>query len=446
MNRALKAGKALKKIKPILAAKKVWLTFADVFLSSPEKKDGTEKDISENINDPDAELIEVERPLWSNGVRYIALAGLIILIIYLCYLVRGSLTLVVLAAIVAYLMNPIARFFNQRLHIKRNLSIIIAYILFIILIVVIISSIIPRITQAVQNFFMNDWPTVLAVLDDYIEALDNEFDAAKINIGGFNFDLSAPLDNLRQTIRSFRVDSINVESFFPDITATLRQVFTFSTGFFGQIFTGFILTITAIMASIYFCRDGHKLGGFVVSVFEEKYQPEIRELMHRIHMVWDSYFAGELKLMLFIGVITFVVYFLLGIRWALLLGVIAGFCEVVPNIGPILATIPAVISALIFGSRWIPLNNFVIVILVVAASIAIQQTENIFLVPHIMGNALELHPVIIIIGIMVLSSRLGVLGAIFAAPMIALAKEILYFIIYKIRQQDPYPELYLKNQ
>ena len=168
--------------------------------------------------------------------------------------------------------------------------------------------------------------------------------------------------------------------------------------------------------------------------------------MHRIHLVWDSYFAGELKLMLFIGVITFLAYLLLGIRWALLLGVIAGFCEVVPNIGPILAAVPAVLSALIFGSRWIPLNNFVIVLLVVVVSVAIQQTENIFLVPHIMGNALELHPVVIIIGIMALSSRLGILGAIFAAPMIALAKEILYFIIYKIRQQDPYPELYLKNQ
>ena len=81
-------------------------------------------------------------------------------------------------------------------------------------------------------------------------------------------------------------------------------------------------------------------------------------------------------------------------------------------------------------------------ILAVAAAVIIQQTENIFLVPHIMGNALELHPVVVLIGIMVLSSRMGILGAVFAAPMIALCKEILYFIIYKIKRQDPYPELY----
>ena len=62
-----------------------------------------------------------------------------------------------------------------------------------------------------------------------------------------------------------------------------------------------------------------------------------------------------------------------------------------------------------------------------------------------MGNALELHPVIIIIGIMALSSRLGILGAVFAAPMIALTKEVLYFIIKKIKKQDPYPEIYSQN-
>ena len=86
----------------------------------------------------------------------------------------------------------------------------------------------------------------------------------------------------------------------------------------------------------------------------------------------------------------------------------------------------------------------IVAILAVIAAVLIQQTENIFLVPHIMGNALELHPVVIIIGILALSSRMGLIGAVFAAPMIALFKEILYFIICKIKRQDPYPDLFEK--
>ena len=383
-----------------------------------------------------------QRPVWTNEVRYISLVGLIILIIYIAYLVRGSLTLVVIAALVAYLLSPIVRFFNRRLRIKRNLAIILAYILLLIVIIIGISFIIPRVTQAVRDFLAVDWPQVLSAFDGYIEMLEDEVDAVQITVGGFTLDLSEPLKKLQETIRSARANAISVESLIPDITETLRTLFSFSTGIFGQIMTALILTITAVMASIYFCRDGNKLGGYVVGLFEEKYQPEIRELLHRIRLVWDSYFAGELKLMLYIGLITFLAYTALGIRWALVLGIIAGFCEVVPNIGPILATVPAFVSALIFGSSWIPLNNVAVAVITVIAAVIIQQTENIFLVPHIMGNALELHPVVVLIGIMALSSRMGVLGAVFAAPMIALSKEVLYFIIKKIKRDDPYPEIY----
>lgn len=388
-----------------------------------------------------------ERPVWTNSVRYIALVCLIIIFLVICYLIRGSISLIVLAALVAYLLNPVVRFFNQKLRIRRNWSIAIAYILLMIVISLAVSILIPWITQAVRNFFAIDWPQVLAAIDKYIEFLVSEIETDAISIGGFTIDLSKPLENLQNSIRSLRAESINLDYLIPDasaISTAARQIFSFSTNVFGQILTALIMTVTAIMASIYFCRDGHKVRGYVVGLFEEKYQPEVNELLVRMKSVWNSYFAGELKLMLYIGLITFLAYFALGLRWALLLGIIAGFCEVVPNIGPTLAAIPAIISALIFGSRWLPLNNVIVAILAVIAAVIIQQTENIFLVPHIMGNALELHPVIIIIGILALSSRMGLLGAIFAAPMIALAKEILYFIINKIKRQDPYPELYGK--
>ena len=364
-----------------------------------------------------------ERPVWTNSVRYIALVCLLLAIIVFAYLLRGSLTLIILAGLVAYLINPVVRFFHQKLHFHRNLAIAVAYILLLILVSLAVSFFIPWVTQAVRNFFAIDWPQVLAAIESSIEQLMEDIDTASLSVGGLSLDLSKPLENIHDNIRSLREESINIDMLFPDLTTTA----------------------TTVMASLYFCRDGYKIWDVVVDLFEEKYQPEVNELLKRLRIVWSRYFVGELKLMLYICIITFVVYTALGLRWALLLGIIAGFCEVVPNIGPVLATIPAIISALIFGSSWLPFNNIVIAVLAVIASIVIQQTENIFLVPHIMGNALELHPVIIIIGIMALSSRLGILGAVFAAPMIALTKEVLYFIIKKIKKQDPYPEIYSQN-
>ena len=382
------------------------------------------------------------RPVWSNTVRYIAIVCLIILVIFVLYMMRGSLMLVAISAVVAYLLNPVVRFFNKKLHIQWRIAIVIAYVLLILLLIAAFSFFIPWLTQKVMTFFAMDWPQVLAVVDDYINQIQEELDMTVLNIGGFNIDLSEPLKDLQESIHSFQAESIGIQRIIPDMMTAVRQVFSISTNVVGQLVTYFIMIVTAVMASIYMCRDGNKFGSVIINVFEEKYQPEIRELLHRLRLVWDRYFVGELKLMLWIGLISFLVYWAMGMRWPFFLGVIAGFLEVVPNIGPIIATVPAIISALIFGSTWIPFNNIVIALLVVVVSVIIQQTENLFLVPHIMGNALELHPLIIIIGIMMLSSQMGAVGAVAAAPLIGLSKEILYFIINKIKRQDPYPELY----
>jgi len=380
-----------------------------------------------------------ESPIWPNSVRYIALVGLVAVITFLAFFMRGSISLIIISALVAYLLNPIVRFLHNKLHISRNLAVIIVYILLIILIIVAVSIIIPKITQGVQTFFTRDYPQVISSLEEYVELIETEIDAIVIRTG-VNVDLSAPLDSIREWLHSVRAESFDISMLIPDIGSALRRVLSVSTNIAGQIMAGLILAVTAILSSIHLCRDGHKLPGFVTSLFEEKYQPEVRTLLSRISGVWGSYFTGELKLMLWVGLITFVVYFILGIRWALVLGIIAGFCEVIPNIGPILATVPAMISALIFGSTRFPINNLVVALLVVAASVLVQQTENIFLVPHIMGNALKIHPVVILLGIMVLSSRLGLVGAVFAAPIIALAKELLSFIIRKIKKEDPFPD------
>ena len=388
---------------------------------------------------------EPETPVWSNGLRYIALVGVVIVIVFLAYFMRGSITLLVISALVAYLLNPIARFFNKKLHLNRNLSVVLVYILLIIVIIVAVSNIIPGITQSIQTFFTRDLPIVVDTFEEYLENFEQQInDLAERT--GTNIDVSQPFESVKKWLNSIRPETLDIGYIIPDLSSTLKTVLSFSTNIVSQILAWLILAVTAIMSSIHMCRDGHKLPGFVVGLFEEKYQPEVRELINRITKVWSRYFAGELKLMLWIGLITFVVYMVLGIRWALLLSVIAGFCEVIPTIGPILATVPAVISALIFGSSYIPLSNIVIAVLVVIASILIQQTENVFLVPHIMGSALELHPVVLLIGILALSSRLGVIGALFAAPLIALSKELLSFVIHKIKLEDPYPEIYEKKR
>lgn len=383
---------------------------------------------------------------WSDSLRYISIVFLIILAVFVLYLSRSRLSLILIAALAAYLLSPLVYILNSKLHIKRSVAIILSYIFLFLIVCGVIAIVIPWVTMQLNEFFEVDWDKIIVGLATWLEDVDQNFIVPSISLGNAEIDLTEPLDNLRNWILSFRFSEIDFQSLLPGLSGAAQKVLNIGTNVISQVASVLLSALTAIMASIHFCNDGRKLKGWTLNLFEDKYKPEVKMLLEHIGRIWTNYFAGELKLMLAVGIGTFAMFAILGVRWALLLGIIAGFCEVVPNIGPILACVPAVIIALIFGSSWLPVSNFLLAILVIAASVIVQQVENIFLVPHIMGNALELHPAVIIIGIMILSTKLGVWGAILAAPLIGLAREILRFVIRKIKREDPYPELSTTEQ
>ena len=111
------------------------------------------------------------------------------------------------------------------------------------------------------------------------------------------------------------------------------------------------------LASIYISLDAHTYRGALLQAAPAAYQPEISILLARIERVWNAFLHGELILMLVIGVITTLGLTALGVPGALYLGIIAGLLEIIPSIGPIIATVPAVIVALIQGSAYLPISN-----------------------------------------------------------------------------------------
>jgi hypothetical protein len=116
-----------------------------------------------------------------------------------------------------------------------------------------------------------------------------------------------------------------------------------------------------------------------------------------------------------------------------------GLLELIPNFGPFLAAVPAVIVALLQGSTHWEVNNFIFALMVIGFYILVQQVENNFIVPRVLGGAVELHPLVIMGGVVVGTSVAGIVGALLAAPVIASGKEIMSYLYAKILSQDPFP-------
>lgn len=195
--------------------------------------------------------------------------------------------------------------------------------------------------------------------------------------------------------------------------------------------SGIVSTLAVVVMSFYLLQEFPKLDDYLTFWFAEKgkaYSKLASELEKHI----GQWFRGQLLLMLIIGVMAYLGFIIIGIPYALPLALIAGLTEIVPNIGPIIATVPAAIV----GFSISPAMG--IGALIVAVSI--QQLENNLITPTVMKQAVDLNPIVTIIAIMIGLQIGGLLMSILAIPLVLSIRVILTHI--KLNKATNIPEIH----
>ncbi len=153
--------------------------------------------------------------------------------------------------------------------------------------------------------------------------------------------------------------------------------------------------------------------------------------------VFGRWLRGQIVLCVAVGVATFVGLMALSLvdpifgRFAVLLAVIAGILELVPIIGPIVSMVPTLLLAATTG-------RVEAIIAVVVLYVIVQQLENQLLVPRIQGGAVEMHPAIVILALAIGAAIAGLLGAIFALPIAAAARDIVRYAFQRASGRPPW--------
>jgi predicted PurR-regulated permease PerM len=173
---------------------------------------------------------------------------------------------------------------------------------------------------------------------------------------------------------------------------------------------GIILDIVlALVISLYLLIDGPRIGKRSLAIIPTQHRVKALFLQDNTSRVLGGYLRGQLTLALIIGVLTGVGTALLGLPYAVVLGVLAGLFELVPMFGPILSVVPAVLVALFMP--------FPTVVWVVLFFLVIQQVENNVLAPRISGHAVGLHPLGAMFALLAGFQLAGLLGGLFAVPL-----------------------------
>lgn len=349
----------------------------------------------------------------------VLIAGVVVLGIVLAMAV-DSVRPFIVGLLFVYLLDPPVRWL-VRLRIPRTLAILIVYVVVIFLIVEFFAiTLTPLLRELIQ--FIEDLPTLVQDLDTQLQQLGEFY--ARIQIPDAVRDW---IDGLLSSVG--QEGGIGAGSI--DLTLLL-PVLTGATSLIGLLFGYLILPVWVA----YLLKDRVALMAAFDRAIPATWRFDVWAVIRTVERVFGQWVKGQIILGLSVAVLTYVSLLIASAlidpifgRYAILLSVIAGVLELVPIIGPIIAAIPAVLLAATVGPGTI-----------VAALVLytlIQQVENNFLVPKIQGDAVELHPAVVMFAIIVGGSLAGLLGAILALPVAAAIRDVIRYLFRRLSPDEP---------
>lgn len=275
---------------------------------------------------------------------------------------------------------------------------------------IIMAAVLP----AVEFLQKKKFPKVLAVLIPYLSIITAIF-LVVIPLVPFVIEQIQSLiikfpQLLDQTVKNFgiTVDQKQIQNFFTSQGSVIGKNALNVT---GQVFGGIFSVITIFVVSFYLLMYSDAFKKFMANLFHDGSREYIHNTLDRVNEKLGAWLRGEVILMVFIGLFSWIGLTILGLPYALPLALMAGLLEAVPTLGPIISAIPAVIVALTVSPT--------MALTVVALYMLIQALENQILVPKVMQKAVGLNPVIVILSIMIGANLMGVAGALLAIPFVS---------------------------
>lgn len=316
---------------------------------------------------------------------------------------------IILAGLLYYWFCPVVDWLTAR-KLSRVLAIFFVYVLVATLLGLVFTSLAPLLRAQVVSLVGNA-PRLVQSLRERLLALEEH----------------------EWISRFFAHSAITLEEMVNQLThlvnealLSLGQHITPLIGFTTTVATTFLLIPFLLF---YMLLDGHKLPDTLVNWLPRRHRNEAKAVLYGMDKALSTYIQGQALVSLCVGIMAFLGYLIIGLNYPLLLAVTAAVTNVVPFVGPIIATLPALIVGIIHspGMAWRALIVMVVV----------QQLESLLISPRIMSKKFASHPVIIILVILAAGKLAGVLGILLAIPAYAVLRVILshsYMLVRLFRE------------
>lgn len=352
------------------------------------------------------------RSRWSPQTKLTISLLIIALFIYLLSRFSAILAPIVLAVILAYVLSPLVNQLQSRFGLHRALATLFIYILMLAVTITLPILLLPPLAAQFAGLNL-DIQRILRAVEDLL---------------GHRFLIAGQVINVDELFQQF----------IGSLQGVLEPVFGQTLTLAVEVISSVVWVIFILVVSFYLIKDGSALRNWLESIVPPDYQDDYIRLRDEINHIWGAFFRGQLVLALVVSVIFTIAGLILGIPFALAMGVFAGLLEFLPSIGHGIWLVVAALVCLFGGSTWIPLPNWVFMLIVVGLHLGYQQFDLNYLIPRIIGRSVHLPPLVVILGIVTGAVLAGVLGILLAAPTIASARVIGRYIYANLFDLEPF--------
>lgn len=349
-------------------------------------------------------------PPWNRTTRRIVAIIFVLIVLLILWRFQGLLVQIIVAAIAAYLLNPVIDFLVRRTPLNRTVATIVLYLLLVLILLAGLALIGVAVFNEIRAL-IDVLPNLINQSAAFLGGVTNDPNAV-INIGPVHI---AAKDIDWAQLQERMISFVNPASLRPG-AETAGRVASGALDVIGW----FALTL---VLSVYIALDLPRMqNDFNQIALQSGYHHDLMRLKDGLLQIGNAYLRGQVILGAVVGTMTGVLLGILGVKNALALGILAGILELVPYFGPIFSAIVAILVAVFQPTNWLGLGHIEFALATLGIMILVQQLENNFLVPRIVGDALNLHPLTVLIAVIMGGAIAGILGIILAGPVAAAVK------------------------
>ncbi|MFT8900813.1 AI-2E family transporter [Liquorilactobacillus nagelii] len=353
----------------------------------------------------------------NNSLYTVLMLGLIGVVIWIFYQVKfvfepvavilGTLLPpLVLGLVLYYVLNPLVKRLDKKL--GRTWIISLIYCIILILLVLAGIGLFFSIRNQLEEFLQN-FPAILTSFQQKF----NSF------INGLPFS-----SEIQHSVKSTDISGSKVNKY---VEQYLQQGFNGFSSLFSVLTTILLTLFTGPIVAFFLLKDKEKFFTFVNKIIPPNFRPDFHELGAIVNQQIGGYLKGQIVASIILGLIYWPLFYLIGLKYATILALTAGIFSIIPYIGSFVAFLPGLIVAFQV-SFWMAVK-FVIVWFVV------QFLHGQLVVPRVMGDNLQIHPLTVLLVLLVMGDLLGLVGVIFGIPIYCLIKVLVIYLFRRFKQR-----------